>query len=54
MTIKHILTDGTVLRDISNHTVKVKDAEVAYQLMVKLNEERGRKHDGRVDNKRMA
>jgi hypothetical protein len=54
MAIKHILKDGTVLDDISGHIVKMEDAELAYQIMDQLNEERGRKHDGRIDDERMA
>lgn len=48
--IRHILKDGTVLTDISGHIVKMEDAEIAYQIMDELNEERMRKHDRRVDN----
>lgn len=48
--IRHILKDGTVLNDISGHIVKVEDAEVAYQIMDKLNEERMEEHDRRIDN----
>ncbi len=48
--VKHILKDGTVLTDITGHIVRIEDAEVVYQIMDKLNEERGGKHDGRVDD----
>jgi hypothetical protein len=47
MAVKHILKDGTVLTDITGHIVKIEDAEVAYQIMDKLNEERMKKHDTR-------
>lgn len=52
--VRHILKDGTVLDDITGHVVKMEDAKVVYQIMDKLNEERGRKHDGRIDDERMA
>ena len=48
--VKHILKDGTVLTDITGHIVRIEDAEAVYQLMDKLNEERGRKYDRRIDN----
>ena len=33
MQIIHILKDGTELRDISGHVVKIEDAEPLYHLM---------------------
>ena len=42
--IKHILKDGTVLKDITNHVVKVEDAETVYALMDKIND-KGEKQD---------
>lgn len=31
--VYHILKDGTITNDITGHVVKMKDAEVMYQLM---------------------
>lgn len=41
--IKHILRDGTVLKDITGHVVKVEDAKAVYVLMDKINDKGGKK-----------
>lgn len=41
--VKHILKDGTVLKDITDHVVKVEDAEAVYVLMDKINDKGGKK-----------
>ena len=43
--VRHILKDGTVVQDITGHTVKRKDAETVYQLLERINE---RKKDGKL------
>jgi hypothetical protein len=46
--IRHILKDGTVLRDITGHVVKKEDVPQAYALIDKMNDERMReKKDGK-------
>lgn len=35
----HVLRDGTVLKDITGHVVKIEDAKAIYALMDKINEE---------------
>lgn len=47
MAVKHILRDGTVLDDITGHVVKMEDARVVYELLDKINQERGEKNDTR-------
>lgn len=47
--IRHILKDGTVLDDITGHVVKMEDARVVYELLDKINEERGKRNDTRND-----
>ena len=49
MAVKHILKDGTVLTDITGHVVKMEDARVVYELLDKINEERGKRNDTRND-----
>ena len=44
--ITHILRDGTVLKDITGHVVRVKDAETVYKLL----KER-KKHANELDDK---
>lgn len=41
MMIRHILKDGTILQDITDHVVRVEDAEAVYTLMDKMNEQGG-------------
>lgn len=43
MTIKHILKDGTVLKDIRGHVVKMEDAKSIYSLMDKMNQKKEEK-----------
>ena len=38
--VKHILKDGTVLKDITGHVVKKEDVPLAYALIDQINEER--------------
>lgn len=38
----HILKDGTRPSDINGHVVRIKDAEPVYQLLNKINRERGK------------
>lgn len=42
--VRHILKDGTVLDDITGHVVKMEDARVVYELLDKINQERGEKN----------
>ena len=37
--VTHILKNGTVLKDITGHVVKIEDAKAIYALMDKINEE---------------
>ena len=41
--IKHVLKDGKILTDITDHVVKVEDAKAAYALMDKINDKGGKK-----------
>ncbi len=42
--VRHIMKDGTVLKDITGHVVKMEDAKRVYALMEKINKSRkGRK-----------
>lgn len=50
----HVLKDGTVLDDITGHVVKMEDAKVVYEILDKINRERGEKHDRRIDDGEMA
>lgn len=43
VTIKHILKDGTVLKDIRGHVVKMEDAKSIYSLMDKMNQKKEEK-----------
>ena len=43
--VKHILKDGTVLSDISDHIVRAEDASEAYALMDRINEQEGEQDD---------
>lgn len=43
----HVLRDGTVLDDITGHVVKMEDARMVYELLDKINQERGEKNDTR-------
>lgn len=56
MAVTHVLKNGTVLRDIKGHVVRVEDAKLVYTIMDKLNE-RGRKEkadDQQVRGRDMA
>ena len=35
--IKHILADGTVLSDITGHTITMEDAPVIYEILNRIN-----------------
>lgn len=50
MAVTHVLKDGTVLRDIKGHVVRMEDAKLVYAIMDKLNE-KGRKEI--VDDKQV-
>ena len=43
MAVIHILKDGSVLKDITGHVVKMEDASPLYQLIDKINREGSRK-----------
>lgn len=36
--VKNVLKDGTVLKDITGHVVKVEEADVVYAILDKINE----------------
>lgn len=38
--IKHILKNGTELKDITGHVVKVEDAQAAYEILRSINEKK--------------
>lgn len=40
MAVIHILKDGSVVKDITGHVVKLEDASPLYQLIHKLNGEK--------------
>lgn len=37
--VKHVLKDGSVVKDISGLIVKVQDAQALYTLMMKINKD---------------
>lgn len=37
--VRHVLKDGSVVKDISGLIVKVQDAQALYTLMMKINED---------------
>ena len=41
MMVRHILKDGTVVQDITGHTVRRKEAETVYLLLERINERKG-------------
>ncbi len=41
--ITHILKDGTVIKDIRGHVVKIEDAKSIYSLMDKMNQKKEEK-----------
>lgn len=43
--VKHVLKDGTVLKDIKGHVVKIEDAKQIYMLIDKMNQRKGEKND---------
>ena len=43
MAVIHILKDGSVLKDITGHVVKMEDASPLYQLIDSINRERSKK-----------
>ena len=47
--IKHILNDGTVMKDIKGHVVKMDDAKVVYSILGRINERRNKeKNDQQI------
>ena len=42
--ITHVLSDGTVLKDITGHIVKREDAPRAYMILEQAEEKRNEKH----------
>lgn len=42
VTVKHVLADGRILDDISGHIVRQSDAEAVYDLIKRINKDRGR------------
>ena len=43
--VKHIMKDGTVLNDITGHTVKMEDAPTVYEILERLKKKRRESHD---------
>ena len=43
--VTHILSDGTVLNDISGHTVTREDAPTVYEILERLKKKRRESHD---------
>lgn len=48
--IKHVLKDGTVVKDISGHLVKADESEV-YQIISRINERMMQSEQGRTERK---
>ena len=46
MNITHVLSDGTVLDDITGHVVKAGENETVYNLINKINEKQYRRRKG--------
>ena len=44
--VKHILSDGTVLDDITGHVVKQEEAQMVYEIIGRMSKEREVKEDG--------
>ena len=47
--ITHVLKDGTVVKDIDGHVVKMEDARGVYALIDKMNRERSGSGSGQAD-----
>lgn len=43
MAVIHILKDGSIVKDITGHVVRMEDAEPLYQLIDTINRNPGRK-----------
>ena len=43
--IKHILKDGTEVKDITGHVVKKEDAPMVYDLVERISRKEGKKND---------
>ncbi len=41
--VVNILKDGTVVKDLTGHVVKIKDAEPLYRMIDNINRERSKK-----------
>ena len=46
--VKHVLNDGTVLKDITGHVVKGKDAPEVYEVINQIKKEKEEKHGSQV------
>lgn len=44
--VKHILSNGSVLDDITGHVVKQEEAQLVYEIIGRINKEREVKEDG--------
>lgn len=40
MAVTHVLKDGTVLKDINGHVVRIEDARVIYEILDRINKEK--------------
>ena len=52
MKITHVLSDGTILKDIQGHVVKVSEAESVYNLIDHINNENDRKREKNGETKK--
>lgn len=43
MAVIHILKDGSIVKDITNHVVRVEEARELYELIANINRDRSRK-----------
>ena len=43
MAVIHILKDGSIVKDITNHVVRVEEARALYELIANINRDRSRK-----------
>lgn len=54
MAVIHVLKDGTVLKDITGHVVKMEDVPSVYALIDQMNRKKGKKNVRKSGSQRMA
>lgn len=52
--VRHILSDGQAVEDLSGHVVKVTEAKAVYDLIHTINKASGRKSDNEKQKKKVS